>query len=318
MINKKMIAFFYVNDIVICYRKKNKAKARAATFELWAKYTMNKLKSLKWFLEVHVLQNRVKRLLWLSQEAYVDKLTNQFAINMTDRLLQTFMIRELLLNKKTVMKASVHIYQKKTGSILFIIIIIRPDIAFAASRLARFNQNSGDSHHDTVNWVIQYLYITKSRALRYEDDFRACSFICTNNILFADNTLNQKSSQGYIMLLFRESIAWKINKQNTVTMSSTKAELLVLSQTAKKAIFTSQLLNALTLRFNKLLIIKCDNQQTLRLVMKDFMKLSTKLQHMNIHNHWLQQEYSEQRVLFNWTPTHDMIADGLMKALPQQ
>ncbi len=146
-----MITFFYIDDIVICYRKKNEAKTRVTTSRLQAKYAMNELKSLKWFLEVHVLQNKAKRLLWLSQETYIDKLTNQFAINMTDRLPQTLMIRELLSNEKTVTKASVHIYQKKMSSILFTIIIIRLNVAFAASRLARFNQNSEDSHHDAAD-----------------------------------------------------------------------------------------------------------------------------------------------------------------------
>ena len=47
MINEKVVAFFYIDNIVICYRKKNKAKAKAATSELQAKYTMNVLKSLK-------------------------------------------------------------------------------------------------------------------------------------------------------------------------------------------------------------------------------------------------------------------------------
>ena len=45
------------------------------------------------------------------------------------------------------------------------------------------------------------------------------------------------------------------------------------------------------------------------------MKLSTKLQHVDIHNHWLRQKNAEQRVLFEWTPTRDMIADELTKAL---
>ena len=47
MINEKVIAFFYVDDIVICYRKKNETKTRAATFELQTKYVMNVLESLK-------------------------------------------------------------------------------------------------------------------------------------------------------------------------------------------------------------------------------------------------------------------------------
>ena len=48
------------------------------------------------------------------------------------------------------------------------------------------------------------------------------------------------------------------------------------------------------------------------------MKLSTKLHHVDIHNHWLRQEYAERRVLFDWTPTRDMIVDGLTKALSPQ
>src|SRR5436190_3790703 len=81
----------------------------------------------------------------------------------------------------------------------------------------------------------------------------------------------------------------------------------------------SRLLKALTLQLNEPLIIECDNSQTLRLVKKESMKLSTKLRHVNIHNHWLCQEYAERRVLFDWTPTRDMITNGLTKALsPQQ
>ena len=76
MINKEMIIFFYINDIVICYRKKNKIKARAATFRLHTKYIMNVLRSLKWFLDIHILQDRAKKLLWLSQKTYIDKVTN--------------------------------------------------------------------------------------------------------------------------------------------------------------------------------------------------------------------------------------------------
>ena len=47
MINEEVIIFFYVDDIVICYRKKNETKARAAIFRLQTKYVMNILESLK-------------------------------------------------------------------------------------------------------------------------------------------------------------------------------------------------------------------------------------------------------------------------------
>src|SRR6266487_639171 len=106
MINGGVIAFFYVDDIVICYRKKDEAKARVATSGLQAKYAMNVLGSLKWFLGVHVLRDRAKKLLWLSQEAYIDKVANQFAIDVTGRLPGTPMTEELFPNEDKATNAS--------------------------------------------------------------------------------------------------------------------------------------------------------------------------------------------------------------------
>ena len=109
--------------------------------------------------------------------------------------------------------AAIRTYQQKTGSILFTVIIIRPDIVFTASQLARFNTNPSNIHHKTADRTIQYLYSMKEKVLRYEgDDNEACSFIYASDASFADNTLDRKSSQGYIMLLFGGAIAWKINK----------------------------------------------------------------------------------------------------------
>ena len=94
--------------------------------------------------------------------------------------------------------------------------------------------------------------------------------------------------------------------------------MLALSQTAKEAIFLSRLFKAMTLRLNEPLVIDCDNTQTLRLIKEDSAKLTTKLRHVDIHQHWLRQEYAERRVLFQWKATTEMIADGLTKALQRQ
>ena len=57
----------------------------------------------------------------------------------------------------------------------------------------------------------------------------ARSFVYTSNALFTDNTADWKSLQDYIMTLFGGPIAWRANKQDTVTPSSTEVELLALS-----------------------------------------------------------------------------------------
>jgi len=322
MINGGVVVFFYVDDIVFCYRKRDEARAKVFVDQLQQSYKMNMLGPLKWFLGIHILRNRATRTLWLSQEAYVDKLAHQY-LHADDRLgkmpTTPMTTEELLPFDGQATNSSIHSYQRKTGSILFATITTRPDVAFAASRLARFNQNPSAEHHTAANRVIQYLYGTKGLALTFGKQQQGLqSLICASDASFADNSIDRKSSQGYVILLFGGPIAWRANKQDTVTTSTTEAELLALSQTAKESIFVSRMLAGMTLELDEPLVIQCDNNQTLRLVTEESAKLTTKLRHVDIHSHWLRQEYRERRVHVKWVPTAEMIADGLTKALPSQ
>ena len=264
---------------------------------------MSTLGELKWFLGIHVLRDRSRRLLWLTQEAYIEKIAKQYEIDLNGRLPDTPMAESELLpttyprSIRPTLKSSheglsvrpsplpkvagysTMLYQRKMGSMLYAATTTRPDIAFAVSRLARFNHDPSQEHHRAADRVIQYLYGTRSRAICYggvnngTNDMRddgggrsgdeARSFICASDASFADNTADRKSSQGYIMTLFGGPIVWRANKQDAVTTSSTEAELLALSQTAKEAIFISRLFKAMTLKLNEPLIIDCDNTQTL-------------------------------------------------------
>ena len=65
--------------------------------------------------------------------------------------------KELLLFDGRVSLTSINQYQHKIGSILYTAVITRPDIAFAASRLARFNTNPSEAHYTEADRVIRYL-----------------------------------------------------------------------------------------------------------------------------------------------------------------
>ena len=69
--------------------------------------------------------------------------------------------------------------------------IIRPDMAFAVSRLARFLINPGPLHYKVANKVINYLVGIKDLTL-YFGGFNNLEVV--NNALFANNTLDRKSS----------------------------------------------------------------------------------------------------------------------------
>jgi hypothetical protein len=163
--------------------------------------------------------------------------------------------------------------------------------------------------------VLQYLGQTSTLALQLggSNDLRIAS-----DASHADNTLDHKSSQGYAVKLFGGLIAWRANKQDTVTTSTTEAELLALSQTAKEGFYVSRMLKELGIEFDTPRItIECDNKQTIRLVTEELARLKTSLHHVDIHNRWLRQEHARQKIDVVYTESAKMMADGLTKALVQ-
>ncbi len=154
---------------------------------------------------------------------------------------------------------------------------------------------------------------TWSLVLQYRQDnyFRIAS-----NILFADNSIDQKSSQVYTIKLFRGVIGWRASKQETVTMSTTEAELLVLSQATKEALFVSRLIKELKIKLdNNYICIKYNNKQTICLVTKEIATLQTKLHYIDIHNYWLYQEVQNRTISIEYTESTRIIADSLTKVL---
>jgi hypothetical protein len=311
MIRNGCLVFFYVDDIVIVYPKAKQPLATATINGLRAKYNLTGGDDLRWFLGIDIHRDRARGLVWLAQTAYIEKIAK---LALSDRNYRTPMaMGELLPYDGLATGASTQLYQRKVGSLLYAAVVTRPDIAFAASRLARHNQNPGPEHHSAADRVLRYLYGTRFLALQLGggDDLRvAC------DASFADNTMDRKSSQGFTISLFGGLIAWRASKQNTVTTSTTEAELLSLAQGAKEGLFMQRMLAELSVRLDSHnLTIECDNLNTIALVTKEITTLHTRLRHVDIHNHWLRQEHHAGRITVVHTPTKSMLADGLTKSL---
>ena len=313
VIKDGIIIFFYVDDIIIAYDKQHTKEADHAVKLLQEKYAMTGGHDLQWFLGVEVIRQRDQRLIQLSQSAYIDKI-RRLADQTNGRHDTPMAPIELKPRHDLAALSEINRYQRKIGSLLFAAVTTRPDIAFATSRLARFLSNPSTKHQNAADRVLLYLADTRSRALQLGggDHLQVAS-----DASFADNTLDRKSSQGYAIKLFGGLIAWKASKQDTVTTSTTEAELLALSQVAKEAIFTSRLLHELNIQLQQSAItIQCDNTQTIRLVTEEISKLQTKLRHVDIHNHWLRQEISTGKISVEYVQSAEMIADGFTKVLP--
>ncbi|QUC22530.1 uncharacterized protein UV8b_06771 [Ustilaginoidea virens] len=146
-----------------------------------------------------------------------------------------------------------------------------------------------------------YLYIIRYLAIQYtviqqpSDDIQqqpsTKELLISSDATFADDKKTRKSTQSSFFSLFGGPIGWEATKQHTITISSTEAELLALSSTAKTTISVTRLMEQLGLKLDHKVTIECDNLQAIRLVTTTMPRINTALKHVDIHNSWLRQAY---------------------------
>jgi len=140
----------------------------------------------------------------------------------------------------------------------------------------------------------------------------------SSDAAYGDCSTTRRSTQGMLITLFGGPIAWRSSKQKTVTTSTTEAELLALSTTAKELLWLERFFTSITFNLEHKPHIGCDNLQTIGVLTKSQPQLQTKLKHIDIHHFWLRQEVQEGRITLQWTPSNSTLADGLTKPLPAQ
>lgn len=319
-INAHMILFFFVDDIAVIFTKENTRQVEEFQQHLLDTYELRVIGELEWFLAIRIIRDRLQRKLWLCQDSYIDKLANKFNIK-DEKYPQSPLPQEEIQPSDTqATDQEIHAYQQRIGSINFAASFTRPDVAQAASKLAEYLQNPSSRHLQLATRVIHYLVGTKHLAIEYNGfcTNQQSIFLACSDASFANDQQTRKSSQGYVFQLFNGPVDWKATKQKTVTTSSTEAEFLSLSDTARELLYWERLFQQIRFNPDHHLFIQCDNTQTIRLLDESSPKLATRLRHVDIHQHWLRQEIQNQRIRLQWTPSAEMVADGLTKPLPPQ
>lgn len=229
------------------------------------------------------------------------------------------------------------VYCKKVGSICYPATQSRPDVAKAASELAKHLINPGPEHLFAAHHCLRYLVGTKYLGLKYSavgggemaanvpKSDQVPTNQGANKKVFepsADasfgNGPERKSGEGFAFKLFGGMIDWAARKQATVYTSTTEAEFLAMLHAGKEVINWMNLFVALKFDCNHRVVLYNDNLQTLRVLTSETSKVNTKLMHIDIAQCWLRQSIQVGYLNVGYTPTNKMIADGLTKMLTPQ
>lgn len=308
-----VILFFYVDDIIIM--AKDQEPINSAKRQLMNRYKLHELGPLRWFLGVKITTLPNGDVL-LNQQSYCEKLMTTFNLE-ARRQFETPLptdLSNLTPNLGTADAQARHLFQQKVGSLIYAAVTTRPDVIYAATRLAGFMTNPSTIHAAYADRVIQYLYATRNMSIRYQRQ-PATTYEAVSDASYADRD-HRRSTEAFVMKLFGGPIDWRSNRQPTVTLSSTEAELYAITHAAKDIIQWERFFTQIGLDLGtETLVLGCDNQQTIRLLTSAVPLLTTRLKHVDVHQNWLRQQIQCGQFAIEWVPTKSISADGLTKSL---
>lgn len=260
--------------------------------------------------------------MWLVQKGYMERIKTSYNIRATDKRIAP-LAPDFDMSANTGPKLTanqIQIYQRKVGSAIYASICTRPDIALAVSMCADHLTNPAIRHFHAINHILLYLVNTEYHGIMY-DRAQISQFSLNSDSLFMasdasfGDTEGRRSSQGFVAFLYGGPVLWHANKQRSVTTSTTEAELVALSAATRELMALKRFLNYIDLRLPMTLM--CDNQQTVKMLTQKSPLITTKLRHIDIHQHWLREMLlnDKNNIKLVWVPTNLMPADGLTKRL---
>ena len=149
-------------------------------------------------------------------------------------------------------------YRELVGSLLFLQICTRGDIAYAVHYLSRFNSKPCKSACLAAKRLLQYLYNTRYRKLKLGGTARPLlSLFCDSD--FASCLESRKSVECFLLFFGEGCIMWQVKQQPRVAQSTSEAEYCTITPGVNMVVWIRELLHEMSLGYVRASAIYTDN-----------------------------------------------------------
>lgn len=305
--DKKTIVGVYVDDFLIFSNCKKESDSLIQI--LSQKFKIKNLGQVKNYLGMRININKSKNVITVDQEQYIKQLLEKF--DMSDcNSAETPIECKLNLDKSDVCEQQLP-YQKLIGSLMYLAVLTRPDIAYSVSYLSQFNNCYSSVHWHYAKRVLKYLSQTKAYCLKYSrENSELVGFVDAD---WASDTTDRRSYTGFCFTISGAAISWESKKQRTVALSSCEAEYMALSEACREAIYLQKLLLEITGCCYKIVVYN-DSQSALKLAHN--YRSHKRSKHIDVRYHFIRDTLSNEMVETKYLSTANMPADLLTKGLP--
>lgn len=247
----------------------------------------------------------------LNQSAYIRNITNRF--NMSDAKPSKIPMDPGYPNMQQMeeerMPKSEH-YLSLVGALLYIAVCTRPDIAIAASILGRKVSQPTEADWNEAKRTLRYLSSTADLKLHLGGTGDLEGFVDAD---WAGDKVDRKSNSGFIFKLGSGTISWSARKQQCVSLSSTEAEYVALSEASQELLWLLKLMHDIGEDVDKPVVIHEDNQSCIAMLSSTTGSRRTK--HIDTRYNFVKELVSTGIIQVHYCPTESMVADILTKPL---
>jgi transposase InsO family protein len=208
-------------------------------------------------------------------------------------------------------------FRMGVGKLLYLVKHTRPDIANSVRELSKMLDCTNPSAMSEMYRVIKYVMDTENYGLKMAPKSKGngkmfdIETFCDSD--FAGDKETRISVSGFIIYLCGVAISWRSKAMRHVTLSSSEAEYVSLSEAAKEVKFIVQVIESMGIEVEKPVVIRVDNIGAI--FMANNVTTSNRTKHVDVRYRYVNEFVEDGFVTIIFVRSEENDSDGFTKNL---
>jgi hypothetical protein len=203
-------------------------------------------------------------------------------------------------------------YVSTIGTLMYLAIATRSDIAFAMGVLCHFMTRPGPEHWKAAKHLFCYLCGMINYCLTYAPNASVPTpFYVYSDADHSRNCNNGRSTSAYVVKIGSGAVLWMLCLQPIVALSTTEAEFIAAASAGQEVVWMCQLLGELSFSIAGPLLLLLDNQSAIQVGKNP--EQHGRMKHLNLCFFWLCDIVTAGQIALCYVPMADMAADLLTR-----
>lgn len=313
MDNNIIYLLLYVDDGLICGNNTEMIEKLLHNLQVEFEITH---REAEFFVGLQIQMDRHRGTLKLFQKVYAEKILERFNHMHCHPVSTPAEVGKYFSKDDATAINSRMPYREAIGSLMYLMVCTRPDIAYIVGVLSRYLEKPSETHWQGVKRILKYLKGTVDHGIHFNLCSKHLQLTTYSDADWGGDPDTRRSISGWAVFLNGGSIAWSSRKQTVTATSTTEAEFVSLCAASKAAKCFRQLINECGHEQQSPTTLYSDNQRAIHLVKNPESTKRTK--HIDIQYFYTCEMQQKGEIDVQYLETREQLADIFTKPLSKE